>query len=290
VLTLAALAGCGGDDAEPPARPAPAVGWLDPEGDFPVVGSLALNPADGVLWMSTNTGLFRVVEGRRPERVSGTLTTPDGSGPISEALVVHFTGPDRRLGSGHPPPDASGLPEALGLIASDDAGRTWRSVSELGTADFHAIRRSGDRLVASEFGRPRVLVSGDEGRTWEARVAPRPLIDLAVDPGDPRRWVGTADDGVYVSRDEGGTWRAVDTTPNSYLAWPESGVLYRLDPGGPLKRSGDGGTSWEDVGDTGGEPQALTAADRDTLYTALLDGSVRRSDDGGRRWTTYVAP
>jgi photosystem II stability/assembly factor-like uncharacterized protein len=135
-----------------------------------------------------------------------------------------------------------------------------------------------------------VLVSGDDGRTWEARVAPRPLIDLAVDPGDPRRWVGTADDGVYVSRDEGGTWRAVDTTPNSYLAWPEPGVLYRLDPGGPLKRSRDGGTSWDDLGDTGGEPQALTAADRDTLYTALLDGSLRRSEDGGRRWTTYVAP
>jgi photosystem II stability/assembly factor-like uncharacterized protein len=240
--------------------------------------------------MSTNTGLFRVVEGRRPERVTGTLSTPDGSGRISEALVVHFTGPDRLLGSGHPSPDSSGLPEALGLIASDDAGRTWRSVSELGTADFHAIRRSGDRLVASEFGRPRVLVSGDDGRTWEARVAPRPLIDLEVDPDDPRRWVGTADDGVYVSRDEGGTWRAVDTTPNSYLAWPESGTVYRLDPGGPLKRSRDGGTSWEDVGDTGGEPQALTAADGDTLYTALLDGSVRRSDDGGRSWTTYVTP
>jgi photosystem II stability/assembly factor-like uncharacterized protein len=240
--------------------------------------------------MSTNTGLFRVAEGGRPERVAGTLTTPDGSGEISEALVVSFDGPDRMLGSGHPSPDDTALPEALGLIASDDAGRRWMPVSELGTADFHAIRRSSDRLVASEFGRSRVLVSGDDGRTWEARVAPRALIDLAVDPDDPRRWIGTADDGVYVSRDEGGTWRPADTTPNSYLAWPESGTLYRLDPGGPLKRSGDGGASWEDVGDTGGEPQALTATDRDTLYAALLDGSVRRSDDGGRSWTTYVKP
>jgi hypothetical protein len=266
------------------------VPWLDPDGDFPVVGSLAVDPADGMLWMSTNTGLFRVPEGKRPERVEGTLTTPDGSGTISEALVVHFAGPGRLLGSGHPSPDESSLPDALGLIASDDAGRTWTSVSELGTADFHAIRRSRDRLVASEFGRSRVLVSGDAGRTWETRAAPRVLIDLAVDPGDPRRWIGTADDGVYVSRDEGETWRAVDTTPNSYLAWPASDALYRLDPGGPLKRSRDGGATWEDAGSTGGEPQALTAVDGELLYAALLDGSVRRSDDGGRSWTTYFKP
>jgi hypothetical protein len=266
------------------------VPWLNPDGDFPVVGSLAVNPADGALWMSTNTGLFRVPDGKRPQRVAGTLTTPDRSGTISEALVVHFTGPDRLLGSGHPSPDESSLPDVLGLIASDDAGRTWTSVSELGRADFHAIRRSGDRLVASEFGRSRVLVSGDGGRSWEVRAAPRVLIDLAVDPGDPRRWIGTAGDGVYVSRDEGGTWRAVDTTPNSYLAWPTSDALYRIDPGGPLKRSRDGGASWENVGDSGGEPQGLTAAGRTTLYAALLNGSVRRSADGGRSWTTYVTP
>lgn len=293
LLVVAVLGACGGEDGGGTEDTAdrPAIPWLDPEADYPVVGSLAVNPADGVLWMSTNTGLFRIPEGaKRPEKVTGTLTTPDGSGEISEQLVIHFSGPDTMLGSGHPAPDETTLPEALGLIASDDAGKTWRSVSELGTADFHAIRESGDRLIASEFGRSRVLVSGDGGRTWEARAAPRVLIDLEVDPGDPNRWIATADDGVYVSRDEGGTWRAIDPTPNSYLAWPEPDALYRLDPGGPLKLSRDGGETWEDVGDTGGEPQALTAPDPDTLYTALLDGTVKQSTDGGRTWTSRIVP
>ncbi len=295
VLALA-FGACGGGDGggedgggEPAERP--AIAWLDPDADYPVIGSLAVNPADDVLWMSTNTGLFRIPPGAgAPERIAGTLTTPDGEGTISEELVVHFTGPDELLGSGHPSPDETSLPEALGLIASSDAGKTWTSVSELGTADFHAIRRSGDRLIAAEFGQARVLVSGDDGRTWEDRAAPSALIDLEVDPGDPRRWVGTTADGVYVSRDEGGTWRAVDPTPNSYLAWPARDVLLRLDPGGPLKRSRDGGTTWEDAGDTGGEPQALTAADPETLYAALLDGRVRASTDGGRTWTDHLKP
>jgi photosystem II stability/assembly factor-like uncharacterized protein len=95
---------------------------------------------------------------------------------------------------------------------------------------------------------------------------------------------------VYLSRDEGGTWRAIDPTPNSYFAWPAADALYRLDPGGPLMLSTDGGGSWEEVGSTGGEPQALVAADPQTLYAILLDGTVKRSADGGRTWTDHVTP
>jgi photosystem II stability/assembly factor-like uncharacterized protein len=293
LLGAAALVACGGDDDEPAGEPASrlAVPWLDPDGEFPVVGSLAVNPADGVLWMATNTGLFRVPDGAaRPERVTGTLTTPDGAGKISAQLVVQFVGPDELLGSGHPAAEETGLPTVLGLIRSDDAARSWTSVSELGGADFHAIEVSGDRIAGALSGQSQVFVSEDRGRTWTTRAAPRALIDLAVDPDAPDRWAATTSDGVYLSDDAGGSWRPVDVTPNSYLAWPAADTLYRLDPGGPLKRSSDGGRRWEDVGDTGGEPQALAAADPETLYAALLDGTVKRSADGGRSWTSVVSP
>ena len=133
--------------------------------------------------MATNTGLFRVPPGARtPQRVSGALSTPKGSGKISEQLVVHFTGPDELLGSGHPPPGDTDLPPLLGLIRSTDAGRTWTSVSQLNEADFHAIERSGDLLVGSQFGQSQILVSRDDGRTWAARAAPGAFVDLELDP------------------------------------------------------------------------------------------------------------
>lgn len=67
-------------------------------------------------------------------------------------------------------------------------------------------------------------------------------------------------------------------------------AYYRLDPGGPLMLSRDGGGRWEEVGSTGGEPQALVATDPMTLYAMLLDGTVKRSADGGRTWAVHVAP
>jgi hypothetical protein len=291
LVAASAVAGACGDEEAGGEQPAElAVPWLDPDGEFPIVGSLAINPKDDTLWIASNTGLFRVPgEGEEPVQVTGTLKTPNGEGQISEQLVVRFVGPDEMLGSGHPPSDST-LPPALGLIRSDDAGKTWSSVSELGTADFHAIEPAEGRLIGGLFGQAQVLVSTDEGKTWEMRAAPRPLVDLEVSPEDPRLWIATTADGVYISRDEGGTWRAIDPTPNSYLAWPAQDRLYRHDPGGPMMLSTNAGESWKEVGSTSGEPQALVAADAMTLYAILIDGSVKQSADGGATWTDHVKP
>lgn len=284
----AAVGGCGGEEEPPVTEPSGlAVPWVDPDGDPPIVGSLSVNPADSTLYMGTNTGLFRIPEGAsEPEQVTGQLRTPDGSGKVSESLVVRFTGPDQLLASGHPAAGES-LPPQLGLITSDDAGTTWSPVSELGTADFHAIEPSGDTLVAALFQQPQVLVSDDDGRKWETRAAPMPLVSLEVDPSDPGRWVGSTERGLFVSRDGGGSWRPNDPTPNVRLAWSESGELYRIDPGGPVKVSTDGGETWEDRGTTGGEPQAMTV-EGETVYVALIDGTVKRSTDGGESFTDLM--
>ena len=102
--------------------------------------------------------------------------------------------------------------------------------------------------------------------------------------------MATSEQGIFVSADEGKTWRQRDPTPNVRLAWSTPEELYRIDPGGPVKMSADGGETWEDRGDTGGEPQALTADEEGALYAATLDGKVQRSDDGGRTWSALVTP
>jgi photosystem II stability/assembly factor-like uncharacterized protein len=292
LLACAALvAGCGGDSGSSGGSEASlAVPWVDPDGDPPYIGSLSVNPGDGSIFMGTNTGLFEVPKGGgKPVKVTGQLKTPDGEGAVSESLVARFTGPDALIASGHPSGDST-LPPALGLIRSSDAGKTWESVSELGTSDFHALALSGDILVAPLYGQAQILLSRDGGKTFEPRVAPMALVDLAADPGDPKRWAATSETGIFVSTDEGRTWRQRDPTPNVRLAWHDSGDLYRIDPGGPVKVSKDGGETWEDRGDTGGEPQALAVDDAGALYAATLDGKVQKSEEGGKTWTPLVTP
>jgi len=293
VLLAAAvlLAGCGGEGSSSGTPAADlAVPWVDPDGDPPYIGSLSVNPGDGSLMMGTNTGLFEIPKaGGKPAKVTGRLKTPDGEGAVSESLVAEFTGPDELLASGHPSGDST-LPPALGLIRSSDAGRTWESVSELGTSDFHALSISGDVLVAPLYGQAQILLSRDAGKTFEPRVAPMALVDLAADPGDPERWAATSESGIFVSVDEGRTWRQRDPTPNVRLAWRAPGELYRIDPGGPVKVSADGGETWQDRGSTGGEPQALAAGPDGALYAATLDGKVQKSEDDGRSWTALVNP
>jgi photosystem II stability/assembly factor-like uncharacterized protein len=292
LLACAALvAGCGDDDGgNDEAGAALAVPWVDPDGDPPYIGSLSVNPGDGSIFMGTNTGLFQIPKaGGKPVKVSGQLKTPNGEGAVSESLVAKFTGPDELIASGHPAGDST-LPPALGLIRSSDAGKTWESVSELGTSDFHALSRAGDILVAPLYGQAQILLSRDDGKTFEPRVAPMALVDLAADPGDPKRWAATSESGIFISEDEGKTWRQRDPTPNVRLAWHDSGELFRIDPGGPVKVSKDGGETWEDRGSTGGEPQALALDQAGALYVATLDGKVQKSEDGGKTFTALVTP
>jgi hypothetical protein len=287
-VTLGSGGGAGADRTSDPATL--RVPWIDPDGVSPIVGSLDVNPADGSLWLATNTGLWRVASGaQRPERTTGTLDTQYGSGRISEQLVVRFRGPDHMLASGHPPAD-SALPPALGLIESSDAGRTWSSISELGRGDFHALQLSGQVMVASVFGEAAVNVSRDGGKTFQTRVTPEPLVDLAVDPDNPGRWVASTQSGLIISSDEGRSWREREPVPNVRFSWAAADRLFRIDPGGPVKLSPDGGRTWQARGSTGGEPQALFSDGADHLYAALRDGTVKESRDGGATWTARVTP
>ncbi len=285
-LAAAALAGCG-DDERAAVAPDRSAAWVDPAGEPPYVGSLDVNPADGSLVLATNRGFYVVPEGaERPERRTGRLSTPVGDAQVSAALQVHFTGPDELIGSGHPQ-TGSRVPPVLGLMRSSDGGRTWTSVSELGDSDFHDLQEVRGRLVLSVAGISQVLVSGDGGETFATRVTPQPLVDLEVDPADPRRWVASTEQGLFTSPDEGRTWRPRDPVGSARLAWAADGRLVRADPGGEVHLSRDGGVRWEPLGTVGPEPQAMTA-EGERLYAALLDGSVHESRDGGRTWRVRV--
>jgi photosystem II stability/assembly factor-like uncharacterized protein len=297
LAALALAAGCGGDEPPETASTPMPNPTTAPEPTAPAdpgsaanafIGSLAIDPGDGTVMIGTGLGLFRLERGaKKPERVVGELTTPDGKGAVSSNLVVRYAGAGDLLASGHPQ-GGGALPENLGLIRSGDAGDSWKPVSQLGESDFHILQVAGDRIVAVRAEETDILVSGDGGGSFETRTPPDMPVDVAFDPKDPARMVIATAQGTFSSGDGGGTWRPRDPIASEQLAWAAPDALYRADPGGAVMLSADGGATWEERGNVGLTVNELAADGDGALYASVAGGEVKRSTDGGATWTRLL--
>lgn len=257
--------------------------------DGPVhVHGLGIDPADGVLFIATHAGLFRIGTGE-----DKAIRVGDRH---QDTMGFTIVGPHRFLGSGHPDLQEmrdEGLPSRLGLIESTDAGASWQPISLSGEADFHVLRSAGQRVYGYDASNDRLLESADSGRTWRQLGQPGSIFDVAPDPSDSQRLVAVAgseaEQGLYESRDAGRSWSRLGEQI-ALLAWPTPTRLYLLDGNGFVSRSPDGGRTFEPRGQLGGQPAALLAHGPEELYAALHDGTIKRSTDGGATWVTRSTP
>jgi hypothetical protein len=290
-LAALAAAGCGetrtGAEGGQ-AAPERSTALVDRSKDPPYVNDLARDPGDGSLLLTTNKGFFRIRDGRATP-VRGTVTVGGRTAPVGEFLELAAVGPGELLGSGHP--DAGDLPQYLGVMRSNDAGRTWQVVSRLGDADIHKFILRHDRLYGWDAVLSAIVVSRDGGRTFEEHFTPRGLVlDFEVDPGDPDTILASTEEQLFRSEDGGERWRAIETGLGIRLAWPSAGRLLRAGEDGTVWASGDAGSSWAEVGRVEGPPADFETLSEDELLLALTDGSVVRTTDGGRTWAPVLRP
>lgn len=287
-LALAVLAGaaaCGGG-AEESAAPeaaaadsAPAPALSDP-GPVHVHG-LGYHRPTRTLYIATHTGLFELPDGAaKATRIGdshqdtmGFVLTPDG----------------RFLGSGHP--DArENRPPHLGLVESKDAGRSWRTVSLEGEADFHVLRARGRYVYGLDGANARFLASADGGETWAERPLPESLVDLVVDPSQPRHLLAAGASSLYESTDGGERWTPVAAGVSGLLAWPAPRKLYAATLDGAFLTAAAPGGPWRSLAPPGGPVAALHAGGQAELFAALHDGTILHSGDGGRSWAVRSTP
>ncbi|WP_166027319.1 F510_1955 family glycosylhydrolase [Streptomyces chilikensis] len=274
--TATLLAACSGNDTDRKAQAStadPGTGHLH---------GLGVDPADDAVYAAGHFGVFRIENGKAV-RVADRY---------QDTMGFTVAGPSTFLASGHPSPtDPDARSPHLGLIRSTDAGRTWRTLSAEGEADFHALEHAGSSLYGFDSQSGKVWASTGGGRGWEQR-AELPAVDLAAHAeASDTVWAATGA-GLERSDDGGRTFREVPGAPGLVAVdEPERGLLVGLTPDGRVV-SGESGGAWADRGrlPEGGEATVLTAVTARRLLAADSTDTVYESTDGGRTWTVLHRP
>ncbi len=225
-----------------------------------------------------------------------------------------------------------------GIYKSVDAGKSWRHVGLTETGQIGAVvvhPTNPDVVWAAALGSPfgpnperGVYRTVDGGASWELVFhvsSETGAIDLELNPGDPEEvyaafWHARRDpwtiisgddgseNGIYVTRDGGETWRKSTVgLPDDLIGKIDFAVtpadpsrVYALVEARPdvegLYRSNDHGASWQLVSNEGflmTRPFYYTnvdadPTDADRVYVNNL--GFHRSDDGGHAWTRLSTP
>lgn len=268
-MAAAAFTGCGGGN-----NPAPEPGLVR-EDTIEHIHGLGINPADGALLVASHSGLFRMTaQDRGPGRV-GDLR--------QDTMGFTVIGPNRFLGSGHPDARTDDPPH-LGLIFSDDGGKSWKPRSLRGRVDLHAITASGKHVFAFDSLSSQLLVSDDRGAEWARYQPPGPVLALAADPGNHRRVVAGTTRGVYYSRDAAASWQRARDVPAGLVSWSPGGPAFHVDANGVVRVSQDGGETWRRQGNMGAKPAAIAVAG-ERVVIADEQGAIFESGDAGKTFS-----
>ncbi|MDN3294337.1 exo-alpha-sialidase [Streptomyces ficellus] len=272
------LAACGGG-ATTTGGDAPA-GGHGPE-HAPAVHShihgLGIDPDGGGLYVATHEGIFTADASGRPQPVGESK---------DDFMGFTVAGKGTFLASGHPAPGGD-QPGSHGLIKSTDAGKSWKTTSLKGEADFHALDYAKNTIYGYDSSGGLLRVSED-GVTWQDRARLQAL-DIAVNPADPDLIVATTSEGVARSADGGRTFAPGRLPAMEFVSWASPDALFGVDFTGALSVSADGGATWKKTATVpGGQPQALTAVNARHILAATQNG-VYESKDAGKTFTKRLA-
>ncbi len=270
-LTLLATAACSGST---PGTTSPAA--AAPDTPITHIHAVARDRQTGTLLLATHQGLFRLE--------AGTLQT---HGPVID-LMSFSVGPDGTYyASGHPGPRTD-LPQPVGLITSDDAGRTWTVASRGGQSDFHALAITPTAVVGYDGD---LWVSQDH-RTWAQQHIPSPPRNLAAAP-ESGTLLATTAAGLLTSRDNGATWNTL--TPPQLLTtvtWADEKTIVGATTSGQLATSTDAGATWTLGSNPVGQVQSIWAGPHgagQVEILAVIGDTVLRTLNAGDTTQTLIS-
>ena len=158
------------------------------------------------------------------------------------------------------------------------------------TLALDAVAVGGKLVAVGERG--HILISTDNGATWQQAQVPTRALLTAVDFFDENLgWAVGHDSVILRTLDGGATWELVNWAPEEespffdvWFADAENGVA--IGAYGAYYATTDGGSTWDfvSVEDTDWHLYKIARANDGRLYIAAEAGYAYRSDDDGETW------
>lgn len=157
--------------------------------------------------------------------------------------------------------------------------------------------RVGD-ILAAVGERGHVLLSADNGATWEQRVVPtRSTLTGVFFHDETLGWAVGHDSVILRTADGGATWERVNWAPDDeaplFDVWfADADTGFAVGAYGTFLVTADGGLSWDfaPIGEDDFHLHRIRAADDGTLFMAAEAGVAYRSDDDGETWEELPSP
>jgi len=189
----------------------------------------------------------------------------------------------------------------LGLVLAMSACALLPAVEQSEPAPLAAksllldLAKAGDRLVAVGD-RGHVLVSADQGDTWEQILVPtRAMLTAVAFPTATDGWAVGHDGVILATTDGGKTWiprQASEDELHFYrISASPSGRLYLAGESGTVLASDDAGQTWATLDlPYDGSFYGVLCLDEDNLLAYGLRGHIFRSTDRGQSWEPVPNP
>jgi len=159
-----------------------------------------------------------------------------------------------------------------------------------------AATADGALLVVGERG--HILISGDEGETWQQADVPTRSDLTGVYFHDGERGWAVGHDAVILRTTDGGvTWERVHWAPEEesplFDVWfSDAEKGFAIGAYGSFYVTSDGGANWasQPLGEDDFHLHQLARSASGRLYIAAEAGMVYRSGDGGESWAELPSP
>jgi mono/diheme cytochrome c family protein len=250
------------------------------------IHAIAVSPErPGTLYVATHEGLFSASEDGNAERISQSRDD-------LMSLVLDPSAATVLYASGHP-----GTGGNLGLVQSQDGGRSWRQLSPGAgqPMDFRelVVSPADPKVLYGHF--KTLNTSRDAGRSWiKLPRLPAKVYALAASARDPDVVYAATRGGLLSSTDGGRRWQTMSDSPNpaSMVHVTRDGIVHAFVVGVGLIEAREPPEAWTTLHNQFGEQVLIQFAvdrkDPRRLYALNQFGRLLASRDAGASWHAFA--